>query len=102
SKPVREWLERLERAQVPCAPINDIAAVFEDPQVTARGMRGELAHPLSGTMPFIANPIHFSDSALECERAPPLLGEHTREVLEEVLGLNAAEIDALESSGAIG
>lgn len=101
-RPVHEWLDLLEKAQVPCAPINDIAQVFADPQVVARGMRGELPHALSGTMPFIANPIRFSESPVTYERPAPRLGEHTREVLEEVLGIGAAEIDALKSSGALG
>ena len=102
TRPVHEWLALLENAQVPCAPINDIEQVFADPQVLARGMKGELPHALSGTVPFIAKPIHFSESPVTYDRAPPLLGEHTREVLEEVLGIGAAEIDALKSSGALG
>lgn len=101
-QPVREWLDLLEKAQIPCAPINDIAQVFADPQVLARGMRGELPHALSGTMPFIANPIRFSESPVTYARPAPRLGEHTREVLEEVLGICAADIDELSSSGAIG
>lgn len=102
TKRVQDWLRLLEGAQVACGPINDIAQVFADPQVVARGMRGELPHPLSGTMPFIANPIRFSESAIHYERAPPLLGQHTREVIEEVLGLTESEIGELKASGAIG
>jgi crotonobetainyl-CoA:carnitine CoA-transferase CaiB-like acyl-CoA transferase len=102
AKPVHEWLDLLEKAQVPCAPINDIAQVFADPQVVARGMQGTLAHRLSGTVPFIANPIRMSGTPIEYGRAPPLLGEHTHEVLEEVLGIGAREIEALRASGALG
>jgi crotonobetainyl-CoA:carnitine CoA-transferase CaiB-like acyl-CoA transferase len=102
ARPVHEWLDLLEKAQVPCAPINDIAQVFADPQVVARGMQRELPHPLSGTAPFIANPIRFSENPVGYDRPPPLLGEHTSEVLEEVLGIGPLEIDALRSSGALG
>jgi crotonobetainyl-CoA:carnitine CoA-transferase CaiB-like acyl-CoA transferase len=102
TRPVHEWLELLEKAQVPCAPINDIAQVFADPQVLARGMKGELAHPLSGSMPFIANPMRFSETPVSYERAPPLLGQHTREVLEELLGIGEADFDALKAAGAVG
>jgi crotonobetainyl-CoA:carnitine CoA-transferase CaiB-like acyl-CoA transferase len=102
TKPVREWLDLLEKAQVSCAPINDIAQVFADPQVVARGMRVELPHPLSGTVPGVSNPIRFGDRVMQSDRAPPTLGQHTREVLEDVLGLNPAEIDAIQASGAVG
>jgi crotonobetainyl-CoA:carnitine CoA-transferase CaiB-like acyl-CoA transferase len=102
ARPVRDWLAALEAAQVPCAPINDIAQVFEDPQVVARGMRVELPHPLAGAVPGIANPIRFGDEPMQSDRAPPTLGQHTQEVLEEVLGLDHAALEALRASGALG
>jgi len=99
---VQEWLPLLERAKVACAPINDIGQVFADPQVVARGMRVDLPHPLAGTIPSIANPIRFSATPVEYDRGPPLLGEHSTEVLEDVLGLSAAEIAELRAGGALG
>ena len=99
---VDEWLELLQKAHVACGPINNIAQVFEDPQVVARRMLVKMAHPLAGQMQTIANPIQFSDGAIQYERAPPLLGQHTREVIEEVLGLTSIEIEELRASGAIG
>ena len=99
---VADWLLLFEKAHVASGPINDIAQVFKDPQVIARDMLVELDHPLAGKMPSIANPIKFSESAIRYERAPPTLGQHTREVIEEVLGLTEAEFGALKASGALG
>jgi len=99
---VQEWLPLLERAKVACAPINDIGQVFSDPQVVARGMRVDLPHPLAGTIPSIANPIRFSATPVEYHRGPPVLGEHSAEVLEDVLGLSAAQIAELRAGGALG
>ena len=99
---VEDWLPLFEKAGVACGPINDIAQVFQDPQVVAREMLLELDHPLAGKMPSIANPIRFSESKIQYNRAPPLLGQHTQEVLEEVLGFTESEMAALKASGAIG
>ena len=98
----RDWIERLAPAAVPCGPINDLAAVFAEPQVRHRQMRFDLPHPLGGSVPQIRNPIRYSRSTLEYRRPPPLLGEHTGAVLGTELGLDAAEIEALRASGAIG
>ncbi len=95
------WVALLERAGVPCGPINDVRQVFEDPQVRARGMRVEIAHPLAGTMAMVANPIRLSDTPVQYRHAPPLLGEHTREILQASLGLDDARIGALVAAGAI-
>jgi crotonobetainyl-CoA:carnitine CoA-transferase CaiB-like acyl-CoA transferase len=99
---VQEWLPLLEAAKVACAPINDIGQVFADPQIVARGMRLDLPHPLSGTIASIANPIRFSETPVEYDRGPPLLGEHTDDVLSDVLGMQAEEIAALKKRGALG
>jgi crotonobetainyl-CoA:carnitine CoA-transferase CaiB-like acyl-CoA transferase len=99
---VDEWLPLFEKADVACGPINNIAQVFDDPQVIARQMLTELAHPLSGKIPVIANPIRFSESPVQYDRAPPLLGQHTHELLEEVLGLTKSGIAAVQASGACG
>ena len=102
TRPCSEWLELLEGAQVPCAPINDIAQVFADPHVIARGMLSRVSHPLSGSVPVISNPIRFGKETLQADRAPPLLGQHTAEVLHDVLGLSDVEIEELRASGAVG
>lgn len=95
AKPVAFWTDRLEAAGVPCGPINSIAQAFADPQAVARGLRIELPHPRAGTVPLVATPVRMSDSPPDYRRAPPLLGEHTEEVLRELLGLDASAIAAL-------
>jgi crotonobetainyl-CoA:carnitine CoA-transferase CaiB-like acyl-CoA transferase len=98
----REWLDLLEPAGVPCGPINRIDQVFADPQVVARGMRVDLAHPLAGTVPLVANPVRFSATPIAYELAPPLLGEHTAEVLAERLGFADATIAELARRDIVG
>ena len=100
-RPTREWLELLEAAGVPNGPINDVAQVFEEPQVRARGVRVELEHPVAGKLPTVASPMRFSGTPVEHKLAPPLLGEHTEEILREGLGRSAAQIAALRAEGAI-
>lgn len=90
-----EWVVALERAGVPCGPINGIDAVFADPQVKARGMQIELPHPLAGSVPLVANPLRLSATPASYRTAPPVLGAHTREVLKSRLGLTEAQLDAL-------
>jgi crotonobetainyl-CoA:carnitine CoA-transferase CaiB-like acyl-CoA transferase len=97
----REWLELLEAAGVPNGPINDVAQVFEEPQVKARGVRIELEHPLAGRLPLVASPMRFSGTPVEYRLAPPLLGQHTDEILGGLLGKDAAEIARLRASGVI-
>jgi crotonobetainyl-CoA:carnitine CoA-transferase CaiB-like acyl-CoA transferase len=97
-----DWVRTLGEAQVPCGPINDIAQAFAEPQVQHRRMRLDLPHPLAGTVPGVSNPVHFSRSPVEYPRAPPLLGEHTDQVLQERLGLSAAELERLHAGGALG
>lgn len=95
-----EWIAVLETAGVPCGPINDLAAVFADPQVKARGTQIGMAHALGGSSPQVANPIHLSATPVEYRHAPPTLGQHTDEVLR-ALGRSAAEIAALREAGII-
>jgi crotonobetainyl-CoA:carnitine CoA-transferase CaiB-like acyl-CoA transferase len=97
----REWQEELEAVGVPCGPINALDEVFADPQVRARGMRFELDHPLAGRVPMVASPMRFSDTPIEYHAPPPLLGEHTDDVLGELLGLDAGEIARLREGGVI-
>jgi crotonobetainyl-CoA:carnitine CoA-transferase CaiB-like acyl-CoA transferase len=100
-RPVAEWMHIFEKANVPCSPINDIAQVFDDPHVRAREMKIELDHPLTGKLPNIANPMRLSRSAVQYHRPPPTLGEHTNEVLDELLDLSAEEISNLAAKGVI-
>ena len=100
-KTTAEWVTALEGAGVPCGPINDVAQVFADPQVQFRGLRVELPHALGGTVPQVASPIRLSATPVEYRRAPPLLGEHTLEVLTGVLGLSDAEVTTLRKAGVL-
>lgn len=97
----KEWVELLDAAGVPNGPINDIAQVFAEPQVKARGVKIELDHPVAGKLPMVASPMRFSGTPLEHKRPPPLLGQHTDEVLRELLGMNAAQIAALRDEEVI-
>lgn len=96
-----ETLTALPPLGVPAATINDIGEAFDEPQVRYRGGRIDLPHQSAGTAPAIANPIHFSASPVTYRNAPPLLGEHTDEVLESVLGLDTQEIEQLRANGIV-
>jgi len=93
------WLRELERAGVPAGPINTIDQVYQDPQVQAREMWRDLPHPVAGTAPTTASPLRFSDSPVQYRYAPPMLGQHTAEVLRERLGLTEDEIRDLAQAG---
>ncbi|MBX9962769.1 MAG: CoA transferase [Burkholderiales bacterium] len=99
-KPMHFWSEALEAAGVPCGPINDIAQVFDDPHVQHRGMRIELPHPTAGKVPLVASPIKLSRTPVEHRSAPPLLGQHTDEVLAGI-GLDEQAIAALRAQGVV-
>jgi crotonobetainyl-CoA:carnitine CoA-transferase CaiB-like acyl-CoA transferase len=92
-----DWLAALEAVKVPCGPINDLAQVFADPQVQARAMTVEIAHPRAGKVRVIASPIKLSATPVRYRRAPPLLGADTDEVLRE-FGLGADEVAALRKA----
>ena len=100
-KTTAEWVTALEVAGVPCGPINDVAQVFADPQVQFRGLQVDLPHALGGTVPQVASPIRLSATPVEYRRAPPLLGEHTLEVLTGVLGLSDADVMTLREAGVL-
>ncbi|MGE7993702.1 CaiB/BaiF CoA transferase family protein [Pseudomonas sp. NPDC089554] len=100
-KTTAEWVSQLEQAGVPCGPINDLAQMFQDPQVLARGLAVEIAHPLAGSVPQVASPIRLSETPVEYRRAPPLLGEHTDAVLGDVLGLGAEAVRRLRADGVV-
>ena len=96
-----EWIAALESKGIPCGPINDLAGVFADPQVKARKMQIAMSHQACDAIPQVASPMRLSASPVSYRSAPPQLGEHTREVLETVLGLSPARINELRQIGAI-
>jgi crotonobetainyl-CoA:carnitine CoA-transferase CaiB-like acyl-CoA transferase len=97
-----EWVAALEAAAVPCGPINTIDQVFANEQVLARGLQIGLTRDDGVQVPGVANPIVFSETPIEYEKAPPRLGDGTDKVLSETLGLQPAEIDALRKAGVVG
>ncbi|AQL40126.1 CAIB/BAIF family protein [Pseudomonas syringae pv. actinidiae ICMP 19103] len=100
-KATAQWVAALEAVGVPCAPVNDLAQVFADPHVVARGLAIELPHALGGKVPQVASPIRLSETPVEYRRAPPMLGEHTAQVLEELLGLGSDEVASLRAAGVL-
>ena len=100
-KTAAEWLARFRTEQIPSGPINSIDKVFADPQIRHRGMQKQLAHPLAGSVEVVASPIRFSHSRSTSHRAPPLLGEHTDEVMTRVLGMDEGRIRDLHRRGVI-
>ena len=101
-KTTKAWVAALASLGVPCGPINNLAEVFDEPQVKHRKMRIDLPHALGGKVPQVRNPVLYSRTPLEYRDAPPLLGEHTRAVLQQELGLSDSELDELKTGGAIG
>ncbi|PLZ00342.1 CoA transferase [Burkholderia sp. WAC0059] len=95
------WIAALEAAGVPCGPINDLAEVFDDEQVVARGMEVELPHPSSGAVRLVRNPVRMSETPPAVDRPPPTLGQHTDAVLRDVLGYDAGRIAALRGQRVI-
>lgn len=102
TRPAAQWLEALEKAVVPANPVNRIDQVFDDPQVQARGLRIELPHAGGGSVPMVRNPLKFSATPLQYRQAAPVLGQHTREVLDEVLSIDDARLQALQAQGVVG
>ncbi|UST53172.1 CoA transferase [Comamonadaceae bacterium OTU4NAUVB1] len=90
----------LDAAGVPCGPINDVAEVFEEPQVKARGLLRHVPHPAGVDVPQVGSPMRFAEAPLRVPAAPPLLGQHSDDILDE-LGYGAARIAALRAAGAI-
>ncbi|MEE8343869.1 MAG: CaiB/BaiF CoA-transferase family protein [Woeseiaceae bacterium] len=95
------WLDRFASLHIPAGPINDLAQVFSDPVVAERRIVRSLNHSLAGEVPTVANPVRFSDTPVEYKLAPPVLGQHTAEVLKDDLGYSDKEIARLYDSGAI-
>lgn len=87
---------------MPCGPINTIAEVFEEPQAKARGLLNPaLQHASGGTVPGVASPLRFSKTPVDDTVAPPVLGQHTREILAGVLGLDEDAIGTLLADGTV-
>jgi crotonobetainyl-CoA:carnitine CoA-transferase CaiB-like acyl-CoA transferase len=100
-KTTAEWVALLEPLGVPCGPINRLDDVYADPQVQHRGVRIEVPHPLSGSVPLVANPIRYSRTPITYDAPPPMLGQHTDEVLGGLLGKSADELQDLRSKRVI-
>jgi crotonobetainyl-CoA:carnitine CoA-transferase CaiB-like acyl-CoA transferase len=90
----------LDKAGVPCGPINTVADVFKDPQVKARGMLRYVPHPSGVEAPQVGSPMRFAETPLQTQAAPPLLGQHSDAILAE-LGYGAGDVESLRSAGAI-
>jgi len=102
AKPTQFWLDALEENSISGGPINKLDQVFADPHVQARGMRIEMDHPVTGAkVPLINSPMKLSGTPTEARMAPPTLGQHTDEVLGEVLDMSADEIAALRERGIV-
>jgi len=100
-KPRAWWVEHLEARGIPYGVVNNFAQTFADPQVRARAMRFDMPHPTAGTVPMVRSPVNLKGSPPVYRRPPPLLGEHTEEVLADVLGKSAAEIARLKAAGVV-
>lgn len=96
-----QWLTELEAAKVPCGAINNLAEVFADPQVQARGMVTRWQHPLRPDLPLVSSPMRLSATPVRTDLPPPRLGQHTDEVLQEVLGCSAERLAALRAEGVL-
>jgi crotonobetainyl-CoA:carnitine CoA-transferase CaiB-like acyl-CoA transferase len=96
-----DWLRELTKADVPCSPIDDLGQVFTSPYATECELVRNLDHAYSDKLPTVANPVRFSESPVSYDRAPPLLGEHTNEVLIDWLGYSDAAIERLKRAGTI-
>ena len=92
---VAHWVAALTRRAVPCGPVNDIKQVFQDPQVQHRGMKMQMTHPTIGQVTLLGNPAKLSVTPPEYRRPPPLLGEHTDEILREFAGVDDAKLAEL-------
>ncbi len=96
-----EWVELLNRESIPCAPINTMDEVFSNPQVLHRKMLEVVDHPTAGKIKMVGIPVKYSDAETAIRRPPPLLGQHTAEILSEVLGYDAVRIEKLKADGVV-
>lgn len=102
ARPTAEWLDALREADVPCGPVNTMDQVFADPQINARGIKINMAHPLAAKgVDLVGSPLHFSQTPVSYDHAPPMLGQHTEQVLRE-LGYSDDALSALAKKAVIG
>src|ERR1700741_4880589 len=95
------WLDELEKAGVPCGPVNDFAQVFSDPHVRSRGMEVKVDHPFNHSLSLIRNALTFSGTPVKEYRYPPKLGEHTKDILSSKLGYDETKLAGLKERGII-
>ncbi|PPV36615.1 CaiB/BaiF CoA transferase family protein [Ectopseudomonas oleovorans] len=100
-KTTAQWIELLEKAGVPCGPINDLQQVFADPQVQARGLRLDLPNAMGSSTPQVASPLRLSATPVAYRSAPPLLGQHTEALLQRLLGMSETQVAELREAGVI-
>lgn len=98
---MKKWLHLLEEAGIPCGPINTLDRVFSDPQVKARAMIEEVPHPTADTVKLVTTPMKLSKTPCKTMLHPPLLGEHTDEILQDQLGFSPEQIQQLREKGAV-
>ena len=96
-----DWLAALEAAKVPCGAINNLAEVFADPQIQARGMVTHWQHPHQDDLPLVSSPLKLSVTPVRTDRPPPMLGQHTSDVLSSVLGYTSEKLSELKSNQVI-
>lgn len=101
ARPVAEWLEVLEAAGIPCGRVRSVPEALESPQVAARGLLLDLEHPHAGRARYVGSPIQLDGAGRGSRRPPPLLGQHTEEVLAERLGLSRDQVAALRREGIV-
>ena len=99
--PTRYWVDGLEAVGLPCGPVNTVDRVFEDLQIRHRGMTIAMPHPAGADAPLIGSPLKLSETPVSYRRPPPTLGQHTDEVLEQLLGLDPAARRTLREAGII-
>jgi crotonobetainyl-CoA:carnitine CoA-transferase CaiB-like acyl-CoA transferase len=99
--PTEWWVEKLEALKIGCGPINTLKQVFDDPHVKARGMEVQMKHSSGAEVTVIANPVRLSETPADYRIAPPLLGEHTSEVLQDLLGIDNKTFESLKKKGII-
>ncbi|TKA43837.1 hypothetical protein B0A54_05596 [Friedmanniomyces endolithicus] len=101
TKTTQEWLDIFEGSGMPYAAINDVKSTLEHENTRARGMITEIDHPSCGPMKLLSSPVKFSESKPSIRTAPPTLGQHTQEVLSEMLGMSDGDIEALKKDGVV-
>ena len=102
AQPAEHWLAALQAKRIPCAPVNNFEQALNDTQIRHRHMVVNVSHPQGGEVPMPGNPVKLSETYEDTYTAPPLLGQHTDEVLTELAGLDLREIGELRAAGVIG